>query len=548
MENSYAFGGRYLTLGILIYVLSTYLGLNFNNLDNINISLFLIFSVVFTLALLVIAAVLCIFLRKNRPLAALIVAVLLSVLIFVAGFVRTCYFLHSCKQNRNVIENHRTVSGIIKSDPVLNSTGKSYVFDFNVHSASSPEETITLEKPCKIRMYVAKDALSGIPEVNSSMSFAINLSLIKDAAFKHGFNYERNLLQENIVFAGYSNNAKTIDPIPAGNSFFSALSGFGTKIRNHLLKSADYYNYGEDEKQLLQGIMVGKTDDFSEQLYAMYSSSGFIHIASVSGMHTSYLFLTISLLLGLLRFPRRGIYLLAIPILIVFGAVSQFTPSVSRAVITMCVFLLAGILKRNNDSITSLSISALVLLIINPTYLENCSFLLSFGATLGILIFFPLINKFFSFAVIKKPLSPDNSTAAYRFINEIPYRLNLGAVASIALSLSAVIGIGYFMARFFGKLQWGNIFGNILISPMVAVVFIFSYINSAIGLFSLKTAFIIGRSIINPSLSLINAVTSLFAKSFFSFSVPHPSDGFFVIYIIICWGLYLLLLPSKKRQ
>ena len=253
MENSYAFGGRYLTLGILIYVLSTYLGLNFNNLENIDISLFLIFSVGFTLALLVITAVLCIFLRKNRPLAALIGAVLLSVLIFVAGFVRTCCFLHSCKQNSNIIENHRTVSGIIKSDPVLNSTGKSYVFDFNVYSASSPEETITLEKPCKIRMYVAKDALSGIPEVNSSMSFAINLSLIKDAAFKHGFNYERNLLQENIVYAGYANNAKTIDPIPAGNSFFSALSGFGTKIRNHLLKSADYYNYGEDEKQLLQG-------------------------------------------------------------------------------------------------------------------------------------------------------------------------------------------------------------------------------------------------------------------------------------------------------
>lgn len=548
MEKSFAFGGRYLTLGILIYVISTYLGLNFNNLENTDISLFLIFSVSFAAFLLVITIILCIFLRKNRPLAALIVAVLLSVLIFITGFARTCSFLHSCKQNRNTIETHRTVSGIIKSEPVLNTTGKCYVFDFNVYSASSPEETVTLEKPCKIRMYVKRDALSTIPEVNSSMSFAINLSFIKDASFKYGFNYERNLLQENIVYAGYANNAKTIDPIFESNSFLSALSDFGTKIRNHLLKSADYYNYGDNEKQLLQGIMVGKTDDFSQQLYAMYSSSGFIHIASVSGMHTSYLFLTISLILGLLRFPRRGIYLLAIPVLVVFAAVSEFTPSVSRAVITMCVFLLAGILKRNNDSITSLSIAALVLIIINPTYLENCSFLLSFGATLGILIFFPLINKFLSFAIIKKPHSPDNSTAAYRFINEIPYRLNLGAVASIALSLSATIGIGFFMARFFGRLQWGSIFGNILISPMVAVAFIFSYINSAIGFFSLKTAFFVGRLIINPSLSLINAVTAFFAKSFFSFSVPHPSDAFFVIYIIICIGLYLLLLPSKKLQ
>ena len=61
MEKSFAFGGRYLTLGILIYVISTYLGLNFNNLENINISLFLIFSVSFAAFILVIIIILCIF-------------------------------------------------------------------------------------------------------------------------------------------------------------------------------------------------------------------------------------------------------------------------------------------------------------------------------------------------------------------------------------------------------------------------------------------------------------------------------------------------------
>ena len=159
------------------------------------------------------------------------------------------------------------------------------------------------------------------------------------------------------------------------------------------MESADAYLYGQDEKGLLIGILTGDRSEISKEGYARLSKSGFMHIAAVSGMHISYLLLFITAILSMFHLPKRLAAIITIPCLVIFAAAAQFTPSVCRAVFMMSVFLLSGILRRSSDSLTAIGMAALTLIISNPYYLDNASFLLSFGATVGILVFYGPLRK-----------------------------------------------------------------------------------------------------------------------------------------------------------
>lgn len=545
-EKSFAFNKRYLALGVLVYVIGTYAGLNFKNLGTIDPKTFVTFSGIFAGFFSLIALILYFALRKKREVTALIFAVLISVLIFISAFSRPYFYIRNCDEKRTAIDTHRAVTGIIKSEPTLNDSEKSYLFDFDVYDASSETETVSFEKSCIIKAYVAKEAFSTAPEVGNSVKLNITFDLLNDAAFTGGFDFERYLRQDKIVYAGYSKEVEFIDPLPLRRGIVPSLERLGLTLRKYILNSAKYYSYADDEKQLLKGILVGETNDFSDELYSKYSASGLIHVASVSGMHTSYLFLAISIILGMFKSPKRLVCLVSIPIVILFAAASLFTPSVCRAAIMMTVFLLSGIFRRRNDGITSLSIAGLILLIDNPYCLESCSALLSFSATLGILIYQPLIQNRFSFALLKVPTKNPNKSRISNFLSLAPYKLSNYAITSISLSLSATIGLAYFMAYFFGRLQWGSIFANIMVFPLVAAAFIFGYINCIVGAVSRISAFFVGNIMINPVLYLTNVIASLFSKPWMSIPLPRPSKAFFPICIVICYSAYILLIPNKK--
>ncbi len=540
-EISFAFNRRYLTVLCLVYVIGTYLGLKLDFLTKISLRAFAIYTGVFAWIIIFLSLFLWLPLRKQREAATLILACGISVLIFIGAVSRCYFFFDSYNKTRFRLAEHPSIEGVVKSEPLLNKSGNSYIVNLDVYTASNDTETVTFDKKCLTRIYIAEDKLPEGLSVGDSVRVIINLPVSKVASFEGGFDFDRSLLQKGIAYVGFSNKAELITPFAPRHGFSAWLDRIGLSLRARILNSAEYYNYSNDEKQLLKGILVGETDDFSDELYYKYSTSGFIHIASVSGMHTSYLFLALAVLLGFFKLPKRGICLITIPVLILFASVAGFTPSVMRAVIMTGTFLLASVFRRQNDGITSLSMAGVSLLIYNPLTLESVGALLSFGATLGILIFCPPITKQAEKLVPYLRRSRPQKSGLTAFIDETPRYLARYCSNSFILSFSATIGIAYFMAYFFGKLQWGSIFGNILVSPLVAMAFIFGYVNSAIGAVSKFLGFLIGKLFINPPLYLINAITAFFANDFFVFSVPSPPDSFFVIYVIICTAFRLLL-------
>ena len=210
--------------------------------------------------------------------------------------------------------------------------------------------------------------------------------------------------------------------------------------------------------------------------------------------------------------------------------------------------LVASAVMRRSDSITSLAVAALILVVKNPYYLESASFLMSFGATLSILVFYAPLKARLSFMIASKP----DSALEYKKLKYaalcIPHKLTEYIVLSITLSLCGTLGLSYFTVKMFGSIQWGSIIGSIVVLPIVALIFIAGYANCIVALVSKPISDLIIKFLLNPSLIVVNNCAKFFSNRVFRINTYTPPKSFFIIFLVICTGIYIMLLPSKESN
>ncbi len=187
------------------------------------------------------------------------------------------------------------------------------------------------------------------------------------------------------------------------------LSGVPVRIRQSLCRRADSV-FPQDTRAFLKALMLGDKQDFYEDdaLYVAMSRSGMMHIIAVSGLHIAFL-------VGLLRalFGRgKSSALLCIVLIWFFVLIVGMPNSAVRAAFMQSLLLLAPILRRENDPITSLSAILALILAVNPLAARSVSLQLSFAAMGGIVIFFEKIYRFLTRRRDKKPIRKLRSYAA----------------------------------------------------------------------------------------------------------------------------------------
>ena len=124
-----------------------------------------------------------------------------------------------------------------------------------------------------------------------------------------------------------------------------------------------------------------------------YQMAGMIHILAISGLHISILGMGLFSLLKKIGLGNGTAGLLSLMVMLQYGIFTGGSVSSMRAV---CMFVLsvgAKILGRTYDILTALAVSAILLLLDSPAYLYSSSFLLSFGAVVGVAFVSPCIIK-----------------------------------------------------------------------------------------------------------------------------------------------------------
>lgn len=146
-----------------------------------------------------------------------------------------------------------------------------------------------------------------------------------------------------------------------------------------------------DTLPFLQALLLGDRERFydDDALYVSMTRAGLMHIVAVSGLHVAFL---VSLLTFIFGKGRTGT-LLSIAALWFFVLVTGAGKAAVRAGFMQTVLLMAPLLRRENDPITSLSAVLAVCLAVNPYSAKSVSLQLSYSAMAGILIFFEQFYK-----------------------------------------------------------------------------------------------------------------------------------------------------------
>ena len=226
---------------------------------------------------------------------------------------------------------------------------------------------------------------------------------------------------------------------------------------------------------MLCGMLLGDRDAMDSSTAENFRSTGIAHLLAVSGLHLTLLTLALSELLRKLRISPRPSLFILICFILMFMAVTGFTPSVVRAGIMHILVLISKMIFRDSDSLTSLSAAVLLMCILNPWAAADIGLQLSVCATLGLLL-------------AGERVDASMLNAARRLLirlNKMPQSLRLrrigkSAIRSFSHTLTASLAILPLTAIHFGKVPLISPVTNILCVYVASLFLIIGIIASAI--------------------------------------------------------------------
>ncbi|MBW2331283.1 MAG: DNA internalization-related competence protein ComEC/Rec2 [Deltaproteobacteria bacterium] len=150
-----------------------------------------------------------------------------------------------------------------------------------------------------------------------------------------------------------------------------------------------------DARGVIKALLIGDRSEVSREIRDVFNRIGTAHLLAISGLHIGIVatlaFLGFRFVLArsqrvlLAAWPAKGAALLSLFPVLFYGFLAGMSPATQRAVIMVMVFLMALLFERERDTINTLTLAALVILIICPTALFEISFQLSFTAVFAIL-------------------------------------------------------------------------------------------------------------------------------------------------------------------
>ncbi|MBO7214503.1 MAG: ComEC/Rec2 family competence protein [Clostridia bacterium] len=169
------------------------------------------------------------------------------------------------------------------------------------------------------------------------------------------------------------------------------LNGFIPALKHRLLTRLE--KFSPNGYSLAYALLTGETVYVPDAILQDYKNVSIAHLFAVSGLHVGLVYGLIILALKLIRLKPYFRIIVVSFILLCYVGFCGFSPSSMRAFIIILVRELAILCGLKPDSTSNLSISAFILLLINPSDLFNVGFLLSFSVYLGlILLATPLSN------------------------------------------------------------------------------------------------------------------------------------------------------------
>lgn len=155
-------------------------------------------------------------------------------------------------------------------------------------------------------------------------------------------------------------------------------------------------NLSEPSASLVAGVTLGSKASLPEKYWSDLKKTGTAHVVVASGMNVS---LVASFLLSLLLnfINRKKALLVTLGGIWFYACLSGLDAPIVRAAVMGSIAFGAQLFGRLGFAFRSLVLSALLMLVVKPVWLFDLGFILSFVATLSLMLFQKPIDKRLSF-------------------------------------------------------------------------------------------------------------------------------------------------------
>ena len=287
------------------------------------------------------------------------------------------------------------------------------------------------------------------------------------------------------------------------------------------------------QSALGQALLLGLRGGLPPEMVQDFRSTGTSHLLAISGLHVGVL--VVMFLLGAAWiFGRRGLYFLAVPLVVVwaYAVVSGLPPSVVRAAVMGSVYLVAVGVGRPGSVLPALALSAGVMTAVSPEVIQRVSFQLSFAAVGGIALAQSLMPQW-SFAAGNRDQTRWRVWA---------FQLLRAPLAALIISLAATLATWPLVAFNFREVALLGVIVTVLALPAMPFIMAGTLAAAAAGLVSVTLGQFFGWLVWAPSSYLIELVAAAPG-----WTVQMDWAGVWLVWVwySVLGGLLLLLTPGR---
>ena len=305
--------------------------------------------------------------------------------------------------------------------------------------------------------------------------------------------------------------------------------------------------YPEEQSAFLKSLFLGEKSALSKNERNLYQEAGIAHILAVSGLHLSLVGATCFMLLRLLGMELSPASILSSFFVFSFALFTGASGSTLRAMLMFFVYFLGKNLGRGQDRISSLSLSLLLLLFLQPLFLYSVGFQCSFYSLFLLLLLSIRDGKERRKALSKKWERTKRKKGFAELLWLLPKRIKEGGKELFLFYL----GLFPLFSFLQSSLPLYAPLLNLLLLPLLPLIFLLGVLSI---LFShLPSLFFPLVKLLSQSLSFL---LSLF-HSLICFSLQLPYSSLLLgklslhalfLYIFLFYILFLFPLQSKIRR
>lgn len=443
---------------------------------------------------------------------------LMAVPMLVTGFLLHYFNTRAVNERfRPWLGRQVTIIGTVHDEPVF-SDGR-IVFTLKADTISeNGVSTPVHDGKIRVRIY----SQSPIDELKYGRKVQVNAEVEIPASRRNigGFDYRRFLAAKGIsgICSAYPSGIRILD-----ESDGSFLKSAGYAMRRGIL-DALYGSMPHREASVAAGMLIGYTHEMPESMEEAFRRAGLSHIMAVSGANLAFLLLPFIWLLKRVGLNPRWASLISFPVMLVYVFATGMEASVMRAAIMAGIMLLGMIIWRQTDVFCSIAASAIIILLSNTFMLFDTGFILSYGATLSLVMFYrPIFDR-------------------------LPARIPRTVRDTLAGTLAAQLGVIPVIAGTFNSFSAVSVIANLAVVPVTGMLTSLAALLSLLWFVFRPACHLLGW-LVSFLTGIVLDITQLISSiPWAEISVATPgfavTTGYYIMLLAFRYGLPWL----KKRE